>query len=234
MACSRPGPGSARRERVRGAARVRGGRPRLGPRAAPPGAAAVRPVRRPRARRRRLRPARRLARHAGAPTAGEPGMTAPDQDRPAELRVRIPRINLFAVAVAAVCTVPLAFASPWLAILWLLPIAGLLHVLRTGVDADATGLTTHTLFGSRRLAWDDIAGLRIRRSRIGAVLRNGSTVRLPVLRPRHLSLLSAASGGRLPDPTAGAAAAPSSGGQSGAAAQEPSRTTFSSGSPATQ
>jgi hypothetical protein len=133
-------------------------------------------------------------------------MTAADGDRPGQLRVRIPRINLFAVAVAAVCTIPLAFASPWLAVVWLLPIAALAHVLRTGVDADASGLTTHTMFGSRRLVWDDIAGLRIRRSRIGAVLRDGSTVRLPVLRPRHLSVLAAASGGRLPDPTAGAAA----------------------------
>jgi hypothetical protein len=121
------------------------------------------------------------------------------------IRVRIPRINLFAVAVAAVCTVPLAFASPWLAVVWLLPIAGLLHVVRTGVDADPAGLTTHTLLGSRRLSWDEIAGLRVRRSRISAVLRDGSSVRLPVLRPRHLSLLAAASGGRVPDPTAAAA-----------------------------
>jgi hypothetical protein len=123
-----------------------------------------------------------------------------------KLRLRIARVNLFAVAVATICTVPLAFASPWLAILWLLPVAGLLHVLRTGVDADAGGLTAHTMLRSRRLSWDDIAGLRIRRSRIAAVLRGGSTIRLPVLRPRHLSLLAAASGGRLPDPTAGAAA----------------------------
>jgi hypothetical protein len=122
------------------------------------------------------------------------------------LRIRIPRINLFAVGVAAICTLPLAFASPWLAILWLLPIAGLVHVLRTGVDADAAGVPAHTLLRSRRLSWDDIAGLRIRRGRIGAVLRNGTAVRLPVLRARHLSLLSAASGGRLPDPTAGAPA----------------------------
>jgi hypothetical protein len=127
-------------------------------------------------------------------------MTAP------QLRVRIPRVNLFAVGVAAICTVPLAFASPWLAVLWLLPIAGLGHVLRTGVDADAGSLTAHTLLRSRRLSWDDIAGLRIRRGRISAVLRNGTTMRLPVLRARHLSLLSAASGGRLPDPTAGAPA----------------------------
>jgi hypothetical protein len=127
-------------------------------------------------------------------------MTAP------QLRVRIPRVNLFAVGVAAICTVPLAFASPWLAVLWLLPIAGLAHVLRTGVDADAGSLTAHTLLRSRRLSWDDIAGLRIRRGRISAVLRSGTTMRLPVLRARHLSLLSAASGGRLPDPTAGAPA----------------------------
>ena len=107
----------------------------------------------------------------------------------AELRVRIPRINLFAVAVAAICTVPLAFASPWLAVLWLLPVAGLVHVLRSG-RGRRPGRADHPhAAGSRRLAWDDIAGLRIRRSRIGAVLRNGSTVRLPVLRPRHLSLL---------------------------------------------
>jgi hypothetical protein len=121
------------------------------------------------------------------------------------LRVRIPRVNLFAVAVAAVCTVPLAFASPWLALVWLLPVLGGLYVLRAGVDADTAGLTVHTVTRSRRLAWDDIAGLRIRRSRVSAVRRDGTVVRLPVLRPRHLSALAGASGGRLPDPSAAAA-----------------------------
>lgn len=123
-----------------------------------------------------------------------------------QLRIRIPRVNLFAVVVGAICTMPLAFASPWLAIVWLLPLIGLLNVLRTGVDADADGVTARTILRSRRLAWDDIAGLRIRRARIAAVLRDGSAVRLPVLRPRHLSALAAASGGRLPDPTVGAPA----------------------------
>ncbi|CAA9213324.1 MAG: hypothetical protein AVDCRST_MAG41-95, partial [uncultured Corynebacteriales bacterium] len=58
------------RERVRRAARVRGGRARLGPRTAAPGAAALRAVRGAGARCRRLRPARRLARRAGAVPAG--------------------------------------------------------------------------------------------------------------------------------------------------------------------
>jgi hypothetical protein len=120
----------------------------------------------------------------------------------AELRIRIPRGNLLAVVVAAVCTVPLAFASLWLAVLWALPVLGGVHVLRAGVDVDSAGLTVRQVWGTRRLAWDDVAGLRIRRSRVAAVRRDGSVVRLPVLRPRHLSLLAAASGGRLPDPTA--------------------------------
>lgn len=122
------------------------------------------------------------------------------------VRVRIPRVNLFAVAVAAVCTVPLAFASPWLAAVWLLPVLGGVHVLRSGVDADPSGLTVHTLLRTRRLTWDDIAGLRIRRSRLAAVRRDGKVVRLPVLRPRHLPVLAAVSGGRLPDPGAPAPA----------------------------
>jgi hypothetical protein len=97
--------------------------------------------------------------------------------------------------------------TPWLAIVWLLPLISLVYVLRTGVDADTDGVTARTMLRSRRLSWDDIAGLRIRRARIAAVLRDGSAVRLPVLRPRHLSLLATASGGRLPDPTATARAA---------------------------
>ena len=152
------------------------------------------------------RPARRLARHARAPTAGEPGMTAAS---------RTARPSCGYASRGSTCS-----PSPWprsARCRW--------RSRRRGSRSSGccrspgsctccvpawtptrTGLTTHTLLGTRRLAWDDIAGLRIRRSRIGAVLRNGSTVRLPVLRPRHLSLLAAASGGRLPDPTAGATA----------------------------
>lgn len=127
-------------------------------------------------------------------------MTRPDT----VVQVRIPRVNLAAVLLAAVCTVPLAFASPWLLVVWLLPVVALLHVLRAGVDADVDGLTARTAWSTRRLGWDEIRGLRINRARVAAVLRDGSAVRLPVVRPRHLPVLSAASGGRLPDPTADA------------------------------
>ena len=54
---------------------------------------------------------------------------------------------------------------------------------------------------ARRLPWTEVAGLRVGdRDRLVAVLRGGGVVRLPVLRPRHLALVAAASGGRVPTP----------------------------------
>ena len=85
--------------------------------------------------------------------------------------------------------------------LWLVPIAAAVWVLRGGVDVDRDGLPVHALLGSRRLRWDEVAGLRAgRRGELSAVLRDGGAVRLPVVRARHLAVLAAASGGRLPDP----------------------------------
>ena len=120
---------------------------------------------------------------------------------PTAVRVRTPRTALVAVLVLAICVLPLASSAPWLAVLWLLPVAVLAWVLRAGVDADRDGLTVRALLGSRRLPWREVAGLRVGpRGRLSAVLRAGGAVRLPVLRPRHLSLVAAASGGRLPTP----------------------------------
>jgi hypothetical protein len=117
------------------------------------------------------------------------------------LRVRTPRTALTAVLVLAICVLPLASSAPWLAVLWLLPVAAAAWVLRAGVDVDRTGLTVRALLGSRRLAWNEVAGLQVGdRGRLVAVLRGGGAVRLPVLRPRHLPLVAAASGGRVPAP----------------------------------
>jgi hypothetical protein len=108
-----------------------------------------------------------------------------------QVQIRTPRVTLFPVFALAVCTLPLASAAPWLAVLWLLPIAVGAWVLRAGVDVDTGGLTVLS------------AG---RRGQLSAVLRSGGSVRLPVVRARHLPLLAAASGGRVPDPTAAPAA----------------------------
>jgi hypothetical protein len=118
-------------------------------------------------------------------------------------RFRTPRTALIAVAAFAVCVLPLATARPALAVLWVLPAAVAAWVLRTGVDVDPDGLTVRAVAGSRRIGWDDVAGLAADpRGRLSAVLRGGGAVRLPVVRARHLPLLAAASGGRIPDPTA--------------------------------
>jgi hypothetical protein len=120
---------------------------------------------------------------------------------PVGLRVRTPRTALLAVLVLAVCVLPLASSAPWLAVLWVLPVAAAGWVVRAGVDVDRAGLTVRALLGSRRLPWAEVAGLRVTdRGRLTAVLRGGGAVRLPVLRPRHLPLVAAASGGRLPAP----------------------------------
>ena len=122
-------------------------------------------------------------------------------DAGAVLRIRTPRTALMAVLVLAICVLPLASSAPWLAVLWLLPLTAAAWVLRAGVDVDRTGLTVRALLGSRRLPWTEVAGLRVGdRDRLVAVLRAGGTVRLPVLRPRHLALVAAASGGRMPTP----------------------------------
>lgn len=119
----------------------------------------------------------------------------------AVLRVRTPRIALVAVLVLAICVLPLASSAPWLAVLWLLPVGVAAWVLRAGVDVDRAGLTVRALLGSRRLPWTEVAGLRVvPGGRLAAVLRGGGAVRLPVLRPRHLALVAAASGGKVPAP----------------------------------
>ena len=121
----------------------------------------------------------------------------------AEIRFRTSRTALVAVLAFALCVLPLASAAPALAVLWVLPIAAAAWVLRTGVDVDTGGLTVRAVLGSRRIGWDEVAGLAAdARGRLSAVRRTGGAVRLPVVRARHLPLLAAASGGRVPDPTA--------------------------------
>ena len=117
-------------------------------------------------------------------------------------QIRTSRVALLAVAVLAIGMIPLATASPWLLVLFVVPVVAAVAVVRVGVDVSTTRLTAHGLLGSRRLDWDDVAGLRAgRRGELHAVLRDGGEIRLPITRARHLPVLAAASGGRITDPT---------------------------------
>ena len=113
-----------------------------------------------------------------------------------------PLVVLAALAFA-LCATPVAFGAPGLWLVYLVPVAVIVRTLRTRTVADAAGLRVRRVIGGRRVAWDDVSGLRIDdHSRVHAVLEGGDELPLPAVRVRDLHVLALASGGRVPDPTA--------------------------------
>lgn len=104
--------------------------------------------------------------------------------------------------------------NPFLLALYLVPVLGLVYVLRTRTVVTRTQLTAVTLLTRRRIGWDELDGFEFRGSRWAvAVTTAGRRVRMPMIRPRDLPRLAAVSGGRLhltpPSPPADGPAAPS-------------------------
>ena len=116
-------------------------------------------------------------------------------------RLRMSRTALLPVAVLAICAVPLASAGPWWLLVLLLPIAVAAWVLRVGLDIGDDGLTVRSLVGSRRVVWEELAGIRVAdRGALWLVTTGGTEVRVPVMRARDLPRLAALSGGRIDVP----------------------------------
>jgi hypothetical protein len=117
-------------------------------------------------------------------------------------RLRMSRTALLPVAVLTVCAVPIAAVLPWGPLVLLLPIAAAAWVLRVGLDIGDEGLTVRSVLGSRRVAWTELAGIRVaaRGGGLWLVTTYGTDVRVPVMRARVLPRLAALSGGRLDDP----------------------------------
>ena len=114
-----------------------------------------------------------------------------------------PLVVLFALFLG-VCAIPVAFGAPYLWLIYLVPVGIVAWTLRTRTVVDADGLRVRRLVGGRRVPWDALGGLRVdRRNVVHAVLTDGGEVALPAVRTRDLHQLSVASGGRVPDPTAG-------------------------------
>jgi hypothetical protein len=112
---------------------------------------------------------------------------------------------LAALAVAA-CATPAALGAPWFFLIYLVPIGIVVWVLRTRTVVDSGTVTTRSLLTRRRVRWDEIASLHLRpNGKVAAVLTDGTELALHAVRVRDLPVLAAASGGRLPDPEAGAA-----------------------------
>lgn len=116
---------------------------------------------------------------------------------------RPPLTGLIAVWGLAVCVTPVAFGAPGLQVLYLLPLAITVWLLRTRTIVGPDTLTAQRVTGRRSLGWAEISGLRVdERSRIWAVRHDGGEVWLPVVRARDLPMLASASRGRVPDPLA--------------------------------
>jgi hypothetical protein len=116
---------------------------------------------------------------------------------------RLPLTALIGVFGLLVGMTPVAFGAPGLQVLYLVPLALAVWLMRIRTVAGPETIVAYRVWGSRQITWSDLAGLRIDdRSRVWAVLRGRDEVRLPVVRARDLPVLAAISGGRLPDPLA--------------------------------
>lgn len=144
--------------------------------------------------------------------AAEPTVTDRDRVRdpasgialPARLVFRIPGSALVAVLFLAMCSSWVAVASPWYALVYLVPLGLAVWVLRTRTVVDAEKLVIRRVLGRTELPWSAIRALRVAdRKWVRAVRTDGGEVVLPTVRTRHLPALALLSGGRLPDPTAG-------------------------------
>ena len=111
---------------------------------------------------------------------------------------RIPPLTILGAVLLAVCATPVAFGAPWFWLVYLLPVAVVVWVLRVRTTVDPDALTVRRLVGSRRVPWSEIRSLHLRdKGGVRAVLTDGAELPLPSVRVRDLPQLAAASGGHL-------------------------------------
>ena len=108
----------------------------------------------------------------------------------------------FAVGFLALGLLALVFAGPsWFVLLFIIPIGLSAFIVRYRTVADQETVTARTFLASQTVPWDDIAGLRFGKgSWAYAQLKDGGELRLPAVTFSTLPLLTAASGGRVPNP----------------------------------
>ncbi|MGI8667025.1 MAG: PH domain-containing protein, partial [Jatrophihabitans sp.] len=89
--------------------------------------------------------------------------------------------------------------SPLQTLVYLVPAAAALYIARTATVVDEQGLHARAVFGSQRVGWDELRGLRLdARGAVYAVDLAGTQLRLPCVRSTRLDPLIAAGAGRLP------------------------------------
>ena len=116
--------------------------------------------------------------------------------------IRISPIAHFASAflTMALLTIGPAFGKAGLVLL-VIPVLVSVAVERLRTVADEDTVTARTLFSSRTVRWPQIEGLKFTRGRWArACLTDGSDMLLPAVTFVTLPRLTAASGGRVPNP----------------------------------
>ncbi|BBZ66550.1 low molecular weight protein antigen 6 [Mycolicibacterium insubricum] len=115
--------------------------------------------------------------------------------------IRISPMAHFAVGFFALGLLIPVMIWVWTLPLLLIPVLGSVAIVRLRTTADADGVTARTLTGGRTIPWSDISGLSFKGGNWArAELRDGSSVTLPAVTFATLPLLTAASGGRVPNP----------------------------------
>lgn len=134
-------------------------------------------------------------------------MTAPQTPPPTVFQPS--RLTILFAVTLAVCVTPVATNLPWMWLLYLLPIAVVVWVLRIRTTVDPEAVTVRRLLRTRRVPWSRISSLRLgARSTVRAVLTDGKELQFPAVHVRDLPQLAAVSGGRLPDPAPARSSAP--------------------------
>jgi hypothetical protein len=134
-------------------------------------------------------------------TQRTPGVKCDDGEVSAPHAVfRTSPLSVLGALAIAVCFTPVAFAGPYLWLLYLVPIAMAVWILRVRTTVDAEALAVRKIVGGRRVPWSEISSLRLDKRRVSAVLSDGAELPLPAVGLRDLPQLAAVSGGRLPDP----------------------------------
>lgn len=120
---------------------------------------------------------------------------------PATFRA-VPLPALVAVGFVAIGISPIAFqGGPWF-LVFLVPLALAWWLVRTCTIVDASALRVRSAWGSQRLAWEDVATLRVvERGWVRAVRADESELALAGVRTRDLGRVALASGGRITMPT---------------------------------
>jgi hypothetical protein len=111
---------------------------------------------------------------------------------------RLPRSAYIAVLFFAFGVTALVW-HPILLTLYVFPLLAAVFIARRSTVIDQKTITVRAIFGSRVIAWDDVRGLIVNaRDGVSAALSDGTALRLPYVRVRHLAVLSEITGGVVP------------------------------------